>query len=257
MNQPYQPTQTPPPIAPAGHTPTVNRRDFAMDGQRDVKGLDFLVGERGEFEFQKAAAHSGLVRFLKVFLPVLAVLIILLIAGALVARQFMLPNLDISNIEMNDGKLIMENPKLNGVDQNQRPYNLSADRAIQDASNPSIVELQRIIATLPMEQNISADITAGNGVYDAEAKTLKLKERVTVNTSDGMSIELMDADVDIQSGAMTTNSPIKATSPQADIASSSMIVDKSGERLIFEGNVKMTLRPKALRQRGESTNEQN
>lgn len=219
--------------------------------------LDFLVAERSEVEFQKAATHTGWVRFLKIFLPILALLIILLIAGTLLFRQFMLPELDIGNIKMNDGKLVMENPKLNGVDQNQRPYNLSADRAIQDASNPTIVELQKIIATLPMEQNISADITAGNGVYDADAKTLILKERVTVSTSDGMSIELMDANVDIKSGAMTTTSPIRATSPQADISSSSMVVDKSGERLIFEGNVKMTLRPKELNQRNGSANEQN
>ncbi len=255
MNQPYRPSLDIAPPVTAGQGAVPRHAPVVGNGQASANGLDFLVGERGELEFQKAAAHSGLVRFLKIFLPILAILIILLIAGALVVRQFMLPNLDIGNIEMNDGKLIMENPKLNGVDQNQRPYNLSADRAIQDASNPSVVELQRIIATLPMEQNLTADITAGNGVYDAEAKTLQLKERVTVQTSDGMSIELMDADVDIASGAMTTNSPIKATSPEADIASSSMIVDKSGERLIFEGNVRMTLRPKALRQRNESNND--
>lgn len=243
MNQPYQPQPgvTYAPVQPA-------------QANIDNGSLEFLTAERSDLEFQKANRHSGLVRFLKIALPVLAVVIIVLIAGALIARQFLLPNIDIGNIRMDDGKLVMENPNLNGVDQNQRPYSLRADRAIQDASNPSVVELQKISATLPMEQNISADILAGNGVYDADAKTLVLKENIRVETSDGMSIQMLGADVDIQNGTLVTSSPIVASSPQADISSNSMAVEDGGKRLVFEGGVKLTLRPKNLNKDDGVTN---
>ena len=55
-----------------------------------------------------------------ILLPVFAILIIVAIVGALVVRQFILPDLDIVNITLDDGKLVMENPNLNGRDQKER-----------------------------------------------------------------------------------------------------------------------------------------
>lgn len=177
---------------------------------------------------------------------------ILGVAGTLLLQKMLLPDLEIANIEVNDGKLVMENPNLNGMDENQRPYRLRADRAIQDAENPAVVELQAIIATLPMDDKLSADIVAGNGIYDSDAKTLVLSREVKVKTSDGMEIHLQDADVDIDKGTLMTRSPITATSAQADISSSSLLVEEGGDRLVFEGKVRMTLRPKELEKNEEA-----
>lgn len=228
-----------------------------LQNNAEPRGLDFIDGYRSDLEFERAKRHSGIVKFLKYLLPVIAVLVIISIAGALVVQQMFIPDIDIAEIKVDDGKLVMENPKLNGVDENRRPYKLSANRAIQDAANPSVVELQEIIAQLPMDETVSADVVAGNGVYDADAKTLILKEAVSVQTSDGMKLNLLDADVDIANGSLVTKSPIQATSPQADISSASLLVENGGERLVFEGNVKMTLRPKELKNKQEQADAQN
>lgn len=227
-----------------------------LHDQPDDGGLDFLNGYRSDLEFERAKRHSDKVRILKILLPVAAVLIILLILGALVVRSLFMPQIDLGLIKIDDGKLIMENPKLSGVDDNKRPYNLSAVRAIQNAENPAVVELQKIDAELPMDDAVSARIVAGNGVYDADAKTLLLRESVEVTTTDGMQIQLLEADVDIDKGTLVTRSPITATSPQADISSSSLSVEEGGDRLVFEGGVKMTLRPKALKEKRENANVQ-
>lgn len=206
--------------------------------------LDFVDGYRSDYEFEKAKRHSGIVRWLKIILPVIAVLIILFVLGALVVRQMLSVELDLGQIKMDGGKLVMENPNLKGVDENSRPYFLTADRAIQDAANPTVVELQRISATLPMDESISAEVVAGNGVYDADAKTLVLRETVEVTTTSGIFVRLDNADVDIEKGTLRTTSPVTATSPQADISSATLNVEGGGERLVFEGTVRMVLRPK-------------
>lgn len=234
---------------PLPRTPPVTH---AAGGEHNGNDLSFLSGIRSDAEFEKAARHSSRVKFLRILFPVMGLVVILGVAGTLFLQKLLLPDLEIADIEVNDGKLIMENPNLNGMDENQRPYRLKADRAIQDAENPAVVELQTIIATLPMDDKISADIIAGNGIYDSDAKTLVLTREVKVKTSDGMEIYLQDADVDIDKGTLMTLSPITATSAQADISSASLLVEDGGDRLVFEGKVRMTLRPKEAKKNDEA-----
>ena len=67
-----------------------------------------------------------------------------------------------------------------------------------------------------------------------------------------MEIYLQDADVDIDKGTLMTLSPITATSAQADISSASLLVEDGGDRLVFEGKVRMTLRPKEANKNDEA-----
>ncbi len=233
--------------------PIQSPRTSSRDSGQIGNDLEFLSGYRSDAEFEKAARHTSRVRFLRILLPIVGVVVILGVVGTLVLQKMFLPNIEIANIEVNDGKLIMENPNLNGMDENQRPYRLKAVRAIQDAQNPAVVELQSIIATLPMDSEHSANIVAGNGVYDSDFKTLVLTKAVEVKTSDGMEIYLQDADVDIDKGTLQTSSPIKASSAQADISSASLLVEDGGDRLVFEGNVRMTLRPKEIKKGDEAS----
>ena len=244
-----QPNPTGQHVQPLPRTPPATH---VAGGQHNGNDLSFLSGIRSDAEFEKAARHSRRVKLLRVLFPVVGVVVILGVAGTLLLQKMLLPDLEIANIEVNDGKLVMENPNLNGMDENQRPYRLRADRAIQDAENPAVVELQAIIATLPMDDKLSADIVAGNGIYDSDAKTLVLSREVKVKTSDGMEIHLQDADVDIDKGTLMTLSPITAASAQADISSSSLLVEEGGDRLVFEGKVRMTLRPKELEKNEEA-----
>ncbi|MEM7215475.1 MAG: LPS export ABC transporter periplasmic protein LptC [Pseudomonadota bacterium] len=218
-------------------------------------GLDFLSGQRSDHEYQNAVRHARRVRILKFAMPVIGMFIILAIVAALFVRQMFLPGIDLGAINIKDGKLVMENPSLNGVDKNKRPFQLSADRAIQDAEQPTRVELVKISATLPVDEKVSAEISAGNGIYDAEAKTLILSEQVYVETSDGMRIDLEDADVDIGNGTLITSNPVFASSPQADISADGMTVNESGEHFVFEGTIRMTLRPRELKKDGDANDQ--
>ncbi len=211
---------------------------------------EFVNGGNRVQEFAKAAKHSDRVRQLKIVLPVAGVLILLLIVAAFVARQLFVPQIKLGNIVYDDGKLVMENPNLKGVDQKQRPYKLSALKAVQDAADPTKVELVEVNATLPVDGEGSADIFAGNALYDAEVKTLKLRKNVVVTTATGITIAFEQADVDVDKGWMRTHSPISASSPEADLNADTLFVEEGGKRMVFEGNVKMTLRPRQMRERG-------
>lgn len=224
--------------------------------QANVPDLDFISTDNREREYQEALKHSSKVKFWKVAFPIIGVLVILGIMGALFIKSIAVPDVAVESINLSDGKLVMENPELSGFDKEKRPYNLTATKAIQDASNPNQVELEDILAELPMDETITATIKAGNGIYDADAKTLQLSKTVNLTTSSGMVLVLEDASVDIGNSIMHTNNPITGKSPQADISSNAMMVEDGGNKLIFEGRVRMTLRPDELK-KADSNNDQN
>lgn len=208
--------------------------------------LDFISIDRRENEYAEAIRHSKKVRFWKIALPSIGGLVIAGIALTLIIRSMLAPGLDIDAISLDGTSLVMENPQLNGVDENKRAYSLTADRAMQDAANPTRVELSNIIAELPVDDEISANIKAGTGIYDAELKTLILQEKINVQTNSGINLDLDDAQIDIDKGTLNTSGNVRATSPQADISADSVSVAERGNIVKFSGNVRMTLRPKTL-----------
>ena len=199
--------------------------------------------ERGAVEFERAHRHTRNVRWLKILLPAIAFLILLVLLAVFAFRSLVTAQIEIGDVSVSDGKLVMENPTLNGFDGKKRPYDLTATRAIQDVANPSRVELQEIRANLPIDEKLNASISAGTGFYDADAKTLRLGDVVEVNTNDGMTIELQDAQIDIGSGFLKTDKPIKAQSPQASISAGSMTISESGGLIVFDNKVFMVLDP--------------
>lgn len=206
-------------------------------------GLEFISAGREAVEFEKASRHSGRVRRLKIILPIIAAIVVVGFIGAVALRNIGLPSINIGSLNLDDGKLVMEHPRLSGMDGDQRPYSLTAEKAIQDLSKPKSIELDVITAKLPMENDVYADITADNGVYNSEKKTLVMNGKVTLKTDNGMEINLVDVDVDIGTGSLQTSNPISLKTENATITADSLRVENSGERIIFEKRVRMTLYP--------------
>lgn len=214
--------------------------------EQEHSGLEFLSIDRGEHAYEAAQRHSGYVKFWKMALPATGFVIILGISGALLANSMFAPEAEVASISLDDGNLVMENPELNGFDKNQRAYSLTALRAVQDVANPTRIALEKISAELPIDDTVSASIDAGNGIYDAELKTLILDKKIEVTTTSGLRLNLDDANIDIGEGVLSTSGAVVATSPQADISADSLSVSDNGNRIVFNGTVRMVLRPGKL-----------
>lgn len=221
----------------------------------DVEGdsMDFVSAERDLRSFNRAHAHSGRVKFLRVALPMVGVFIIAVLLGAYFWSASGLPEIAVDSAVMENDKMVMQNPELNGVDKDNRPYSLNARQAVTNPLEPKQVELKGIDARVPMDEGLFANITAGLGFYDADAKTLKLGGEIDVVTDDGMKMHLVDADVDMDAGSLKTGNPVTITTEQAVISSQRMFVEGNGEKVVFENRVKMTLYPQKLEQ---ASNEQ-
>lgn len=224
--------------------PAPGLRAAVADRQtRAEHDLGFVTRSRSTAEFERAQRHSRRVRFLRLALPLGGAATIVLLVAAYVITQFSLPSVDIEAAKVVDGKLVMANPKLAGSDGSNRPWSLTAERALQDAARPTRITLEKIEATLPVDGDNAADIEAGVGVYDADAKTLELSGTVSVALRDGMTIRLEDAAIDIGTGKLTTSRPVAIDAGRARVTARKLTVENRGKTIVFEDSVRMTLYP--------------
>ena len=203
-----------------------------------------LPGASRQRTYRSARSHSGRVRAAKVILPVLAVVGILVTVGWMYLSRIT-PDIgmDLTSTAIRDGKLIMANPKLDGLTSADQPYSVRAARAIQDLTGTKTIDLERLQADVPLTADVMARITSNAGSYNSEANTLDLMNTIRVETTDGMSAELETAAIDLQRGLMSTPDPVRISLPGAVIEADRMTVEDNGRRLLFESRVKLVVQP--------------
>lgn len=231
----------------AGNSGSLHKHVQRQFQGSDTERVDFLTGKRDAKAFNKAHSHSNRVRYLRVVFPVVATLMIFGIVGAYYWKSLGTPTLSVQSASFDGGNMVMKNPILKGVDEENRPYKLTAKEAVQNTQELTKIELSEIDAVVPMQGAVYAKILAGNGFYDSEAKTLLLGGEVDILSDDGMRIILQDADIDIGAGNMFTNNPVTMNSAQAKISAGSVAIENNGDSIIFNKNVKMTLYPKSIK----------
>lgn len=213
---------------------------------RPTSGLASVCPPPGS-AFQRAERHSRNVRLLKTILPVLA----LAMAAGFIAYSYRAsPDavaVSADGAAYSDGKLVMANPKLDGFTKENRPYNMTAARAIQDFQNESIVELEGIDAKLPVSEDNWASITAPGGTYDRDKNTLDINGVMTITTSDGMVAKLKSAYLDIGQGGMKTDEAVDIQLKGTEVTSDSMTILENGKVMIFEKRVRMNIDPSRLK----------
>lgn len=208
--------------------------------------MHFGASEKAVSVFQAAQRHSARVKVLKVGLPLAAIFV-----GA-VFSWFTFLATPASTVRVNlgdgveNGKLVMENPNLNGFTKENRPYNLTAAKAMQDIKNEGLITLEGIRAQLPVGADNQATINASNGVYDNVNGRMTLLGDFVVTTTDGLIAKMSSADVNIATGQIMTDKPVDIQSGTTHIKANKMQVQSSGDVVLFEDEVHLTIAPETV-----------
>lgn len=201
---------------------------------------------RVEEAFRRARRHSEHVRTLKVVLPALAALMVVIF----VARSWLsTPDgvaIDLGGTAVEDGRLVMSDPKLDGFTKDNRAYSMTAQRAIQDIGDATSIDLEGISARLPFEVKNWVTITAEQGTFNREANTLDIDSNITATSDTGVTAVLQSALVDIGAGSLSTDNPVDIALDGARIMADSMTVTDRGAVLLFEDRVRVEIDAKKL-----------
>lgn len=197
--------------------------------------------------FAQAHRHSRHVKFLKFSLPLLAFALIGVIYLLVSVDRVIPDGLEIASVEVESGKLVMVDPVMNGFTKDQKPYRVTAKRALQDTKKPNIVELEGLSAVMPFAENSEATMTATGGVMDNDTNIMQFSDGIDIVTNDGMTAKLQSATIQIKDGTMQTNDPVEIERVGFTIRADRLDVKNNGENLTFQDRVKVVIDPKTVR----------
>lgn len=197
--------------------------------------------------FATAARHSRRVRLLKFGIPIFALIIGTMFGMATFFRPKISVTVSNASVSLSDGRIVMASPKLDGMTKDQRPYKMQAERAFQDIKKDGLIELEKLSAQLPFGPDATATLSAERGIFDNTNRTLELNEAIVLKTSDGMTVKLATANIDIANNNLSTKDPVDIRTANSWITAASLVVSEGGKRLLFEKRVRMTLDPSQLK----------
>jgi lipopolysaccharide export system protein LptC len=203
-----------------------------------------VAGSRAEDVFARAQRHSRRVRWLKLWLPGLAIAGVIGFIGWSYLSIPTVAGINIEGAAISDGKLVMANPKLDGFTKDKLPYTMTALRAVQDLKDTNVIRLEDIDAKLPVDPKNTAKVVARSGVYDNGKNTLVFDSPMTVTTTDGMTAKLNSANLDMNAGSMSTGDPVEILFNGSKITALSMNMADNGRVIVFENRVRVDIEPR-------------
>ncbi|WP_298260942.1 LPS export ABC transporter periplasmic protein LptC [Bradyrhizobium sp.] len=198
-----------------------------------------------EVRFAMAARHSRMVRVLRVAVPAAVILSLATIVVVSVYNPFrmLLPKLpvDMSNLVISGTKVTMESPHLAGYSQDQRPYEVWANTAVQDVTDPDHVDLHTLRGKMLMEDQSTVTLEAVNGRMDTKQQLLNLHKDIYVQTTNGYEAWLSQAFVDMNKNTVTSDEHVDVKWADGKISADTMKVLGGGETVRFDGHVVMNI----------------
>lgn len=187
---------------------------------------------------ENSRLHTQRVAALRLGLPLaaLVILAIVLLWPALTRQMISLPPLP------NLPQLTMERPHFSGTDDQNRPFSLSAERAIQQPNRLLLVDLEKLEANMTMADGTPVSGSALRGRFDQGNKRLWLGGNVTVmQPSRKVRFQTNEMFVDFGQRAVWGNRPARLSGDFGTIEGQKFRVYDGGKIMMFTGAVRATL----------------
>ena len=205
----------------------------------------FVTAARHDSErrFKSARRHSRFVRLLRIGIPVSLVGglgIYMLVSYLNPLRLFALPG-SIGHLVISGTKITMEAPRLAGFTRDSRAYEMTAQTAAQDITQPDKLELQGVRAKFETPDRAMVNVSAASGLYDQKADVLRLNKDVVITSTNGYEVLMSEATFDMRSSHVVSDKPVTVKMATGIINSKAIEVLNSGEIIRFTGGVTMTV----------------
>lgn len=210
-----------------------------------------MPGDDGQSYHDRRAAqvrgYSRAVRWMKVVLPIGAVLLIGLIFLTGKERGGVL---DTSNADLAvlGAGLRLDNPRFAGVTDDGEPFVVTADWALPDGAMPDRVELEAPEGEIRLSDGRTVNVTSQSGEMFRNDELLNLTGEDVLQTSDGYRVETDRVEMDLDAKSASAPSRVVASGPRGGIEADTVeVASQSGDGkamiIRFDGNVRVTWLP--------------
>lgn len=193
--------------------------------------------------FRAAARHSFVVGSLKLLLPITAVgFLSLFFISSDLSITIDGQTATVEAINISSDKLQMVNPRLEGFSEKNGAYRVTANAAYQQVSQPDVIELDQVQATVknPAQGNIK--VTAKKGIFYSKREHLDLTGDIRITSESGLSADLQVAEIDMKNQVMKSAKPVAVDLNGSTINAEQMVVHSDQRMIKFQKNVKARMK---------------
>ncbi|MFZ6762063.1 LPS export ABC transporter periplasmic protein LptC [Roseomonas sp. KE0001] len=134
----------------------------------------------------------------------------------------------------------ISNARYQGLDEQNRPYNVTADTAVQQEQT-ELIDLTRPRADLLMNDGAWVLLESREGRYDKARNMLDLNGDVTLWHDDGSTLRTAAATIDIGAGSAAGDRPVAAQGPFGTLVSEGFRLRDRGQVVLFTGQARAVL----------------
>jgi len=207
---------------------------ISFAGAQREAGLPARSRGNSERTYRRAQRHSRLVRWLRaaLLLTIALVSIAVVVANYLPVGGLRLP-VEIGKLVIKGTKITMQEPRLTGFTSDSRPYEFTANAALQDITKPDLVDLQQIRAKIEMADKSMVHLWADTGVYNMKTDLLTLRDNIHLVSSTGYEARLSQAAVDMTKGNVVSDTPVWVKLLDGDLNAKRLEIIDKGDVLRF------------------------
>ncbi len=130
------------------------------------------------------------------------------------------------------------NSRINGLDRNQRPYEIRAKSGVQDKTIETLVHLQNVEGDFERSNGSKLDVVATGARFDTKTRDLLLEGNVIFSEGQRFVAKMTKASVNMDNQLLASQSPVEVNLQGAVIKADSLQVLDNGNRILFRGGVK-------------------
>jgi LPS export ABC transporter protein LptC len=125
---------------------------------------------------------------------------------------------------------------INGLDRNQRRFEIQAAKGQQDAAVETLVHMQTVAGNFERGNGGRMDITSRTAKYDTKSKALELEGDVNIVDGKRMTAVMDRAEINTDNQTMRSLGPVTVNMQGATIKAGSLTVEE--KRVLFKSGVK-------------------
>jgi lipopolysaccharide export system protein LptC len=190
-------------------------------------------------EFTASRRHSVRVLWLRRGIIVFCCFLAVLIGSFVVFDPFRrLPkNVSIGQVSMDGTKVIIASPKIAGLQQNGRAYEITSLSGNEDILKPNIIELNGVNAKIGLADASKLQILAANGIYDSETNEVLLNGDVSISNATNYNIKMRQAVLNFKTNVLNSETLIAMDIDGGSITGQAITISENGDRISFARDV--------------------
>lgn len=188
--------------------------------------------------------HSRLVGVLKLTFPLIAGSLVLMVAAwPHIMQRDERFRIGVTNANIEEATTVrMIKPRFTGIDGAQRPFVVTADDAVQQPGDTSVVELLRPKGDITLINGSWVALMADNGNYYKELKVLDAHGRVNVFHDSGYEFRTQTARFDMATASAEGNDRVDGQGPFGTLVAQGFRITERGAVVHFLGKSRMVIR---------------